>query len=97
TPASLSDDDTTATTTTATTTTTAIDEPDANTQPVLTKEEKDELDRQLEAVEIARRAADIARRHAVSFSYDSCSLQTATFAAGRATVLAEAAVLSSIM
>ncbi|KAJ3122240.1 hypothetical protein HK100_012076 [Physocladia obscura] len=98
--ASPSENNTTTTTTTTPTadlTPTVIDEPTANIQPVLTREEKDELDRQLEAVEIARRAADIARRHAVSFSYDSSSLQTATFAAGRATVLAEAAVLSSIM
>ncbi|KAJ3027130.1 UNVERIFIED_CONTAM: hypothetical protein HDU68_004364 [Siphonaria sp. JEL0065] len=52
------------------------------------------FDQELEGAEIARKAAEIARRHAASFSYDSSSMQTAQFAVGRATSLAESALAS---
>ncbi|KAI9341503.1 hypothetical protein BDR26DRAFT_860534 [Obelidium mucronatum] len=50
------------------------------------------VDKELEGADLARRAAEIARRHAASFSYDSSSMQTAQFAVGRATQMAESAL-----
>ncbi|KAJ3294751.1 hypothetical protein HDU79_010486 [Rhizoclosmatium sp. JEL0117] len=62
--------------------------------PVPTESATPIVDAELEEAQIARKAAEIARRHAASFSYDTSSLQTAQMAAGKATLMAESVLAS---